>query len=75
MTTIGKYWTDGSPYVGGNSGIDPGQTLYWHDGAPLLNIYENITSVNFKSIMGVLTADIKSVSNVLLADIKTVNNV
>lgn len=75
MTAIGKYWIDGSPYMGANPGIDPGQTLYWNDGAPTINLYESVTSVNFKDIINVITANIKSVANVPLASIKTVSNV
>jgi hypothetical protein len=69
------YWNDGSPYVGANSGIDPGTTAYWHDGAPTINFYQSVTSVMFSKVLGVSSASIKSVSNVPIASISKVLNV
>jgi len=39
-----KYWLDGAPWLGANSGIDPGQTKYWTNGAPLLDVYQATSS-------------------------------
>jgi len=69
----GLIWNDGAPYLGANSGIDPGQTLYWHEGVPFLNFYEATTSVNFKKFMGVATASIKKINGVAIASVKKVN--
>lgn len=75
MTAIGTYWNNGVPYVGANSGIDPGQTAYWHDGVPLLNLYQQSNSYMFSKVAGVPSASIKSVANVAIASISKIANV
>ena len=68
------YWNDGAPYLGANSGIDPGAMAYWNDGAPVINLYQPVNSYMFSKVANVATASIKSVSNVAIASISKVAN-
>lgn len=65
----GLLWNDGSPYLGANAGIDPGQMGYWNDGAPFVNIYEPIQTDNILKASKVNWSNIGKILGVLKANI------
>ncbi len=69
MESIGKYWSDGAPYMGANPGIDPGQTQYWNDGAPFINMYQSLQTANLTKVAEVNWSSIGRIMEVDRDDI------